>query len=118
MVSYRCSLQENMFLHFSWRFSANPWHILEHNSHSCTQAIDSEADDQQPKDATSKASHGEIHAEIDQAWTRPGKRLHNELERSTMLFLWENSIFRLGHWNNSYFDITRPGIGFLKPSVD
>mmetsp|Transcript_24746 Transcript_24746/g.51317 ORF Transcript_24746/g.51317 Transcript_24746/m.51317 type:complete len:137 (-) Transcript_24746:1699-2109(-) len=31
-------------------------HILQHSRHSCTQAIDSEADDQQPKDATSKAS--------------------------------------------------------------
>ena len=60
MVSYRLSLQENMFLHFSCRFSANPWHILQHSRHSCTQAIDSEADDQQPKDATSKASHGEM----------------------------------------------------------
>ena len=30
-------------------------------------------------------------------FTRPGKRLHSELERSTMLYSWVNPLFRLGH---------------------
>jgi hypothetical protein len=33
------------------------------------------------------------------------KRLHNELENHNVS--WENSLFRLGHGFNSYFDITR-----------
>jgi hypothetical protein len=34
--------------------------------------------------------------------TRPGKRLHNELERSTILELAFYQLFRLGHGFNSY----------------
>ena len=37
--------------------------------------------------------------------TRPGKRLHNELERSTMRKSWENPLFRLGHGFNSYVNV-------------
>ena len=40
--------------------SSNPGHILQHNRHSCTHAIGSKADNQQPKDATVKASHGDM----------------------------------------------------------
>ena len=38
--------------------------------------------------------------------TRPGKQPRNELERSTMLWKWVNSLF-LWAMFNSYFDITR-----------
>ena len=108
MVSYRLSLQENMFLHFSCRFSANPWHILQHNSHSCTQAIDSEADDQQPKDATSKASHGEMMWKVTEIYY-PLVNVYVSMENHH--FSWENSIFL---WPFSIAILTEPeGIGFF-----
>ena len=52
-----------MFPPIHW-LQQNPGHILQHNRHSGTQAIGSKADNQQPKDATLKASHGEMYQEI------------------------------------------------------
>ena len=64
-------------------------HILQHSRHSCTQAIDSEADDQQPKDATSKASHGEMMWKVTEIYY-PLVNVYVSMENHH--FSWENSL--------------------------